>query len=91
MFSAAYHPFSSAQSGDSPSSQSGANNLEVCIPNISLAERRKRLTAGIVQLVISIAILVVLILAGVNHWWRLPLFVMFWGAAIGYFQWREKT
>lgn len=45
--------FSLAQSGDSPSSHGDANDLEVCIPNISLAERRKRLAAGIIQFVIN--------------------------------------
>lgn len=64
---------------------------DVCIPNISGVERRKRLRAGIVMLVFSVIVLVVLIAFDVNSWWRLVLFPLFFVAASGYFQWREKT
>jgi hypothetical protein len=64
---------------------------EVCIPNISTAERRKRLTFGLVTFAISLAVLAVLIATGANRLWRLPLLLLFWGAATGYFQWRDKT
>ncbi len=64
---------------------------EVCIPNISSRERRKRLNAGFIQLALTLVVLASLIGRGVNRWWRLPLFLGFWGAAIGFFQWREKT
>lgn len=64
---------------------------EVCIPNISTAERRKRLASGIVAFVIGLAVLAALMLSGANHWWRLLLFLPFAGAATGYFQWRDKT
>jgi hypothetical protein len=76
---------STAQSGDDPRSQ------VICIANISPRERRKRLVAGIVQLVITLAILSALVAAGVDRLWRLPLVLLFWGAAIGYFQWRDQT
>ena len=64
---------------------------EVCIPNISTAERRKRLMFGVVTFAISLAILGALMAAGVSRWWRLPLFLLFMGAASGYFQWSDKT
>ncbi len=62
-----------------------------CIPNISLRERRRRLAGGIVSFVVSLAILATLVARGANRWWRLPLFLLFWGAASGFFQWRDKT
>ena len=62
-----------------------------CIPNISLRERRRRLAGGIVSFVVSLAILATLMARGANRWWRLPLFLLFWGAASGFFQWRDKV
>ena len=62
-----------------------------CIANISPVERRKRLAGGIVQLVITLVILGVLIATGVDRLWRLPLGLLFWASASGYFQWRDKT
>jgi fatty acid desaturase len=63
----------------------------VCIANISPQERRKRLIAGAIQFAAAIAILAALIVTGVDRWWRLPLFLLFAGAAAGFFQWRDKT
>jgi hypothetical protein len=63
----------------------------VCIPNISTAERRKRLRFGIIALAVTLAVLVVLMATGVSRWWRLPLFVLFATAATCYFEWRDKT
>ncbi len=64
---------------------------EVCIANISPAERQKRLRFGIQQFIVTLVILGVLILLHVNPLWRLPLLLMFWASAIGYFQARDKT
>ena len=64
---------------------------EACIPNISLPERRKRLIGGVIQLGITLAILAALIANGVDRWWRLPLGLLFWAAASGFFQWRDQT
>ncbi len=64
---------------------------EVCIANIDTAGRRGRLTFGIVQFVFALAILVVLMATGVDRLWRLPLLFLFWAAATGFFQWRDKT
>jgi hypothetical protein len=63
----------------------------VCIPNISTTERRKRLNFGLMTLVISLAILAVMVVTGIDRLWRLPLLLLFWGAATGYFQWHDKT
>ncbi len=80
---------SSQDTGDSPagSSESG----EICIPNISTRERRKRLASGAIMFIIALAALAVLMAIGASQWWRLVLFLPFAGAASGYFQWRAKT
>ncbi len=70
---------------------SGTPTAQLCIPNISTAERRKRLMSGVVGLVIGLAILAVLMAFGVDRWWRLPLLLFFWVAAGGYYQWRDHT
>ncbi len=67
------------------------NAGEVCIANISTAERRKRLIFGLVTFAISLAVLAILVATGANRLWRLPLFLLFWSGASGYFQWRDKT
>jgi hypothetical protein len=64
---------------------------EVCIANISLLERRKRLMFGIRQLIFTLLVLTVLILLHLDPLWRLSLLFPFWAAAIGYFQARDKT
>lgn len=64
---------------------------EVCIANISTAERRKRLMFGAITFAVSLVLLAVLMLAGASRWWRLPLLLLFWGATTGYFQWHDKT
>jgi fatty acid desaturase len=64
---------------------------EVCIPNISTRERRKRLASGVIMFVISLAVLAALMAGGASRWWRLALFLLFASAASGFFQWRDKT
>jgi hypothetical protein len=78
-------------STEGPTTDSGAEIGEVCIANISPRERRRRLVGGVIQFGIALAILAVLMVAGVDRWWRLPLLLLFWGAAVGFFQWRDKT
>jgi fatty acid desaturase len=73
------------------SESGGPQTGAVCIPNISTAERRKRMAFGGVQLLISLAILAVLLAFGVSRWWRLVLLPFFMGASSGFFQWRDKT
>lgn len=67
------------------------NMGEVCIPNISPTERRKRLTVGVVTFALSLVILIALMALGFSRWWRVPLFFLFIGAATGFFQWRDQT
>lgn len=64
---------------------------EVCIANISPMERRKRLNIGLFTFAVALVILAVLMVSGADRLWRLPLLPVFWGATIGYFQWRDKT
>ena len=64
---------------------------EVCIANISPLERQKRMRFGIQQLIVTLVILGVMILLHLNPLWRLSLLFLFWAAAIGYFQARDKT
>lgn len=73
-----------APSDDQPSQ-------EVCIANISTEERLKRLRFGVIEMVVTLAILAVLMITGVSHWWRLALFPLFAASAVGFFQWRDKT
>ena len=77
--------------GDSPAPAGESDASQACIPNISARERQKRLAAGVIQFVITLAILAALLASGADRWWRLPLFLFFWGAAVGFFQWRDKT
>ena len=74
-----------------PAPPVGSEAGDVCIPNISQRERHKRLIAGAIQFAIGLEVLAVLIAIGANRWRRLPLFLMFWGAAGGFFQWRDRT
>jgi len=63
----------------------------ICIPNINARERRKRLTNGLIILLVTLAILAALVFAGVSPWWRLALFPLFFAGFSGYFQWRDHT
>ena len=71
--------------------ESDSQTGKVCIPNISVQERRKRLLGGMITFVISLAVLAVLMALGADRWWRLALFPLFAGATSGFFQWRDKT
>jgi hypothetical protein len=66
-------------------------DAEICIANISPLGRQKRLRFGIRQFIFTLVILAVLIVLHVNPFWRLPLLLLFWAAAVGYFQARDKT
>jgi hypothetical protein len=74
-----------------PSSNHDEPAGEVCIPNISPRERQKRMRFAVVQLTITLFVLAALIFFNVDPLWRLPLLFMFWPAAIGYFEARDKT
>ena len=64
---------------------------EVCIPNISLKERRKRVRFAVRQLVTTFVVLGVLVWLDVSPLWRLPLFFMFSAATASYVQALDKT
>jgi hypothetical protein len=68
-----------------------AHTGKVCIPNISVRERRKRLVGGVISFAIGLAVLAALMALGADRWWRLALFPLFAGATSGFFQWRDKT
>lgn len=73
------------------SSQDKEETREACIANISPLERQKRLRFGIWQFIFTLAILGIMIVLGLNPLWRLSLLFLFWAAATGYFQARDKT
>jgi hypothetical protein len=64
---------------------------EVCIPNISPKERRKRVRFAVRQLVVTLLVLSALVVLDVNPLWRLPLFFMFSAATTSYIQALDKT
>ena len=61
------------------------------VANIGGAERRKRLVFGITALGVGVVIAVLLIYIRAPLVWRLPLFLLFFAAALGVFQSRDKT
>lgn len=84
-----------AQFSDSPQkitlNPEGNEPADVCIPNISPAERKKRMNFGILQLVITFIILAAMLAFGADKLWRLPLFAMFSSGAVSIFQALDKT
>lgn len=62
-----------------------------CTPNINAQERQRRLLFGVVALALGFLALLLLILAGDSRWWRLPLILLFYPAAVGFFQWSDHT
>ena len=81
--------FAKTNSNNSPKTE--GEDGEVCISNISPLERQKRLRFGIHQFIATLVILGLLISFDADRLWRLPLLFMFWAAAVGYFQARDKT
>jgi hypothetical protein len=59
--------------------------------NIGARGRWDRFVMGLALLVLALGIAGALILAGMDRWWRIALFLPFWAAALGFFQAREKT
>jgi hypothetical protein len=80
---------SSPSSEPSPTGDDGPG--EACIANISPRKRRERLLGGVVASAAGLAVLAALMLLGWDRLWRLATLPLFWGAASGFFQWREKT
>lgn len=84
-------PFFADLASQKSSSRQEEEIGEVCIPNISPFERRKRLMFAIQQFIITLVVLGVLIVLGLNPLWRLPLLFMFSASTVSYFQARDKT
>ena len=59
--------------------------------NIGTRERRKRLVFGIAVLIAALIIYGLLVYIHASLVWRLPLFLLFYAGALGYFQSRDKT
>ena len=74
-----------------PATRSKAESGTVCIPNISPAERKKRVRFAIQYFIFTLLVLGVLVAFDVNPLWRLPLFFMFSAATTSYVQARDKT
>ena len=81
----------SPMDGWTPLNAANEPQAQVCTPNIDTAGRRQRLMSGMVVIVIALGILGVLLVTHANPLWRLPLFLLFAGAANGYFQWSDRT
>jgi len=77
-----------AAGGPAPKTEA---HSQACIPNIDAAGRRQRLISAIVELVVGFGILAALLAVHASPLWRLPLVLIFWGAGIGLFQWRDRT
>lgn len=80
-----------AGSNLNPSSHEDEGIGEVCIPNISPKERKKRVQFAVRYFLFTLVVLIMLIAFDVNPLWRLPLFFMFSAATTSYIQALEKT
>lgn len=69
----------------------GNDSGNVCIANISPAERKKRMHFGIMQFIFGAIILAALLLFGADNVWRLPLFMIFAAGGSSIFQALDKT
>jgi hypothetical protein len=70
--------------------KAGVNGAQ-CVPNISPAERRKRLMGAVVGAVFALGGLAAMLAAGLAREWRLALFLPLWGAGVAYFQAADST
>lgn len=61
------------------------------IANIGAGGRRKRLMFGVVALGVGVVIAALLVAVAAPRVWRLPLILVFYVAALGIFQARDKT
>ena len=86
-----HYPVLFSDSNFNPASQEDQEIGEVCIPNISSKERKKRVQFAIHYFFFTLLVLVGLLAFDVNPLWRLPLFFMFSAAATSYIQALDKT
>ena len=64
---------------------------EVCFANIGPKEWQKRLIGGGVSLALGLAVFVALRAFGAPLWMNIVTLPFFFGAATGFFQWKDKT
>lgn len=93
---ASYNPPVSSSNARPPlasaeSRSEAASSTEHCAINIGRAERRKRLTVGLVAMAVCALASVLLIADGAPRWWRLMLILPWWTAALGIFQARAQV
>ena len=63
----------------------------VCIPNIGPRQRRQRIIAGVLGLVVAFAVAALLLSLSVARPFRLTVFLPLFAGTTGLFQAREKT
>jgi hypothetical protein len=80
-----------SDAGQNFSSEPEEEVREVCIPNISPKERKKRELFAIQYFIFTLLVLGALVAFDVNPLWRLPLFFMFSAATTSYVQSLDKT
>lgn len=80
-----------SDSNFNPSSDEEQGISDVCIPNISPQERKKRVQFAIRYFLFTLLVLIGLLAFDVNPLWRLPLFFMFSAATTSYIQALDKT
>lgn len=67
------------------------NSAAARIANIGAGERRKRLVFGVAGFGVGIVIAILLAMIHAPVLWRLPLVLLFYVGALGFFQSRDKT
>ncbi len=77
--------------GEEAETRTASRGETVCFENIGPAGRRKRMLFGVQMLILGLALAVALIIIGVEHGWRLVLFIPFTTATIGFIQARRRT
>ena len=85
------YPIYFSDSNFDPSSEEEQEIGDVCIPNISPQERKKRVQFSIQYFIFTLIVLGILLALDVNPLWRLPLFFMFSAATTSYIQALDKT
>ncbi len=66
-------------------------DIDLCVENIGLMERHKRLRFGVIALAFSLLVAMLLLLLGAPQWTRLVLFIPLAVSAIGFNQARART
>jgi hypothetical protein len=85
------YPLHFSDSNFNSSSEEEQGTGDICIPNISPKERKKRVQFAIRYFVFTLIVLGVLLALDVNPLWRLLLFFMFSAATTSYIQALDKT